>query len=126
MIIPIHSVIVKRKTSLDIQDFASAVYEIVSTIPYGRATSYGAIAKAVGYSNMSRLVGRIMGECDSNTGIPAHRVVNSNGVLSGKDAFGSDGEMQRLLEDEGIRVERDRIKNWKKVFWNPLDEINIE
>ena len=117
----------KRKTSLDIKDFATAVYEIVRTIPYGRATSYGAIAKAVGYSNMSRLVGRIMGDCDSeNTGIPAHRVVNSSGVLSGKDAFGSDGEMQRLLEDEGIRVEKGRIKNWKKVFWNPLDEINIE
>jgi len=67
-----------------------------------------------------------MGECDSSAnGIPAHRVVNSQGILSGKDAFGNCGEMQRLLEAEGITVVNDRIKNWKTVFWNPLDEIEF-
>lgn len=103
-----------------------AVYEIVSTIPFGRATSYGAIAKAAGYPNMSRLIGKIMSECNSEkTGIPAHRVVNSQGVLSAKKAFGNPEEMQKLLEAEGISVTNDRIKNWKKVFWNPIEEIKF-
>ncbi len=103
-----------------------AVYEIVKTIPYGRATSYGAIAKAIGYSNLSRMVGKIMATCDSSANnIPAHRVVNSQGILSGKDAFGSSNEMKQLLEAEGILVVNDRIKNWKTVFWNPLEEITL-
>ena len=103
-----------------------AVYDVVKTIPYGRASSYGAIAKAVGYSHLSRLVGKIMGECDSKqSNIPAHRVVNSQGVLSGKDAFGDFNEMQQLLEAEGIVVINNRIQNWKTVFWDPLLEINI-
>ena len=106
--------------------FRQAIYDIVRTIPPGRATSYGAIAKAIGYPNFSRLVGRIMAECDSQENdIPAHRVVNSSGFLSGKEAFGSSDEMQQSLASEGITVGNDRIQNWKKVFWNPLDEINI-
>ncbi|NDV46533.1 MGMT family protein [Paludibacter sp. 221] len=106
--------------------FRQAVYDIVKTVPYGRATSYGAIAKAIGYPNFSRMVGHIMAECDSaNNNIPAHRVVNSAGVLSGKEAFGTSAEMQQLLATEGIVVVNDKIKNWKKVFWNPLEEINI-
>lgn len=111
---------------VDKEVFVQAVYDIVCTIPAGRATSYSAIAKAIGYSNLSRMVGRVMGECDSaETGIPAHRVVNSQGLLSGKDAFGSSGEMQKMLEAEGITVVNDKIKNWKAVFWNPLTEINF-
>lgn len=106
--------------------FIQAVYDIVKTIPYGRATSYGAIAKAAGYYNMSRMVGRIMSQCNSSiTNIPAYRVVNSQGVLSGKDAFGDSGEMQKLLESEGIVISNSKIKNWKTVFWNPIEEINI-
>jgi len=103
-----------------------AIYEIVRTVPRGRATSYGAIAKAIGYSNMSRLVGRIIGECDSaKTGVPAHRVVNSQGILSAKEAFGNSDEMQKALESEGVSVVNDRIQNWKKVFWNPIEEIQL-
>lgn len=103
-----------------------AIYDIVRTIPYGRATSYGAIAKAIGYPHLSRMVGKIMGECNSEeNGIPAHRVVNSQGVLSAKQAFGASTEMQRLLELEGISVFNDKIKDWRKVFWNPLKEIEI-
>jgi len=103
-----------------------AVYEIVRMIPTGRATSYGAIAKAVGYSNLSRMVGRIMGNCDSSkNNVPAHRVVNSQGVLSGKDAFENPNQMQQLLELEGVKVKNDKIQNWKQVFWNPLDEIRL-
>ncbi len=111
---------------IDKEAFRQAVYDIVKTIPYGRATCYGAIAKAVGYYNMSRMVGHVMSECNSaETNIPAHRVVNSQGILSAKDAFGDGDEMQKLLESEGIVIINNKIKNWKSVFWNPLEEINI-
>lgn len=114
------------KSKIDKAALTQAVYDIVRTIPYGRATSYGAIAKAAGYYNLSRMVGRIMSECNSSeTDIPAYRVVNSQGILSGKDAFGDLGEMQKLLESEGVIVVNNRIKNWKSIFWNPLEEINI-
>ncbi len=111
---------------LDKQGLTQAVYEIVKRIPKGRATSYGAIAKAIGYPNMSRLVGKIMSECDcSRTDIPAHRVVNSQGCLSAKDVFYNPEGMQGLLESEGIVVVNNRIINWKSVFWNPIDEISF-
>ncbi|WP_029906639.1 MGMT family protein [Prevotella sp. 10(H)] len=112
-------------TKVDKKDFTRAVNEIVRMIPYGRATSYGAIAKAIGYPNMSRMVGHLIGGDDGGGAVPAYRVVNSSGVLSGKESFGSSGEMQQLLEAEGITVVNDKIKNWKKVFWNPLDEIEL-
>ena len=109
---------------LDKEDFTQGVYDVVKNIPSGRATSYGAIAKAIGHPNMSRMVGKVMSKCDSvNGGIPAHRVVNSQGILCGKDAFGNSEEMRRLLEAEGVIVINDRIKNWKTVFWNPSAEL---
>ncbi|MDR3060720.1 MAG: MGMT family protein [Dysgonamonadaceae bacterium] len=101
-----------------------AVYDIVNLIPYGRATSYGAIARAIGFPNWSRKVGKIMSECNSSENtIPAHRVVNSQGILTAGNAFGSDGEMQKLLESEGITVKNNRICDWKRVFWDPLKEL---
>ena len=107
-------------------DFVQAIHQVVKTIPRGRATSYGAIAKAIGYSNMSRMVGRVMSRCNSSANdIPAHRVVNSQGELSGCAAFGSGNEMQQLLEQEGVVVCNNRIRNWKTVFWNPLNEISL-
>lgn len=110
----------------DREELTLAVYEIVRTIPRGRATSYGAIARAIGRANHSRLVGRIMGACDSaKNGIPAHRVVNSQGILSGSAAFGDPMQMQRLLEAEGVTVRGNRIANWTKIFWNPIDEIQL-
>ncbi|WP_165040834.1 MGMT family protein [Dysgonomonas sp. ZJ709] len=111
---------------IDKASFIQAVYDIVKTIPSGRATSYGAVAKAIGYPNLSRMVGRVMSECNSaKTGIPAYRVVNSQGILSGKEAFGISGEMQKMLESEGVTIVNDRIKNWKAIFWDPMDEIQI-
>ena len=108
----------------DREQIKQAVYDIVSLIPHGRATSYGAIAKAIGFPNLSRMVGKIMSQCDSSvTHIPAHRVVNNQGLLSGSQAFGHSGEMQKLLESEGITVVNNKIKNWKNIFWNPLEEI---
>ena len=101
-----------------------AVYDIVSRIPFGRVTSYGAIAAAVGYPNLSRMVGRIMKESGNYTEqLPCHRVVNSQGFLSGKEGFGHSGQMQKLLEAEGIIIKDDKIMNRKEVFWNPMKEI---
>jgi len=106
------------------EQLQQTIYEIVQLIPPGRATSYGAIAKAIGFPNLSRMVGRIMSQCDSDVNhIPAYRVVNSSGILSAKEAFGTSREMQQLLESEGIVVINDRIQNWKHVFWNPLKEL---
>ncbi len=110
---------VEKEERLGLQQ---AVYDIVRLVPRGRATSYAAIARAAGYPSHSRLVGRMMAGC-SDDGVPAHRVVNSQGVLSGRAAFGAPDRMQSLLEAEGIEVANHRIKSWKRVFWNPIDEI---
>ena len=108
----------------DTGDIRLAVYEIVSLIPVGRATSYGAIARTVGWPQHARLVGRIMSSSDSvSSGIPAHRVVNSQGELSGRRAFDTPTAMEELLAAEGVTVRNHRIVNWKKVFWNPLEEL---
>ena len=108
------------------EQIKQAVYDVVHLIHYGRATSYGAIAKAIGLPNLSRMVGKIMGQCNSSvTHIPAHRVVNNQGFLSGSQAFGNSGEMQKLLKSEGIVVVNNKIKNWKSIFWNPLEEIKL-
>jgi methylated-DNA-protein-cysteine methyltransferase-like protein len=104
--------------------FYEQVFEIARLIPKGRVSSYGAIAKALGAGGSARMVGYAM----SNAGIvhpkvPAHRVVNSSGLLTGKFHFSPPELMQQLLELEGIQVENDKIKNFKKVFWNPLEEL---
>ena len=112
-------------SNFDKADFIQAVYQMVKTVPHGRATSYGAIARSIGYPNMSRMVGTVLGNCKSEeTGIPAYRVVNSQGILSGKEAFGTPTEMQEKLAEEGIMVENNRIKDWKHVFWDPMKEID--
>lgn len=105
-------------------NFYEKVYEIVKRVPTGRATSYGAIAKAIGAPGASRMVGWAMNNCHlSDETIPAHRVVNRNGVLTGKHHFRHPKMMQQLLESEGIKVENDKIVDFKKVFWNPITEL---
>lgn len=94
--------------------FKQQVWEITKLIPKGRVSSYGAIAKAVGFPNHSRHVGKAMGGCPKD--VPAHRVISSSGTLSVP-------EFQIRLEQEGIEVENFRIKNFRKLFWNPLEEI---
>lgn len=106
---------------VDVRLFRNLVYEIVKMIPEGRVTSYGAIAKAIGYPNHSRMVGTAMNNCDVT--VPAHRVVGHGGRLTGEANFHAPGEMQRLLEKEGIIVDKKRIRNFKDVFWNPVEEI---
>lgn len=112
-------------TDIDKALFERAVADVVRLIPRGRATSYGAIARAVGCPGLSRMVGRVMGSLPDSHDLPAHRVVNSQGRLSAKSAFGPGREMEELLAAEGVAVENDRIKDWKRVFWNPFFEIGI-
>jgi methylated-DNA-protein-cysteine methyltransferase-like protein len=104
--------------------FFELVYEVVKLIPEGRVTSYGAIAEHLGSKGSARMVGWAMNASHSSKEpIPAHRVVNRNGILTGKHHFGSHGLMQQLLENEGIEVIDDQIINFKKVFWDPKKEL---
>ena len=106
-------------------DFFRLVYQVVELIPPGRATSYGAIAKYLGATKSSRMVGWAMNAAHKIPHIPAHRVVNRNGCLTGKMHFGEPDRMQRLLEAEGVQVHDDQIQDWKKVFWDPNVELTI-
>jgi methylated-DNA-protein-cysteine methyltransferase-like protein len=104
--------------------FFERVYEIVRFIPPGRVTSYGAIARCIGSPGASRMVGWAMNASHSEEqGIPAHRVVNRLGMLTGKMHFRHAELMRELLESEGISVENDRIVNFEKVFWDPYREL---
>jgi methylated-DNA-protein-cysteine methyltransferase-like protein len=105
------------------KDFFQMVFEVVKLIPAGRVTSYGVIANYLGAKRSSRMVGWAMNIAHSNTEIPAHRVVNRNGLLTGKMHFQSPTLMQELLEKEGIIVKDDKIENFKVVFWNPIEEL---
>ena len=99
-----------------------AVYDTVRSVPEGRVTTYGAVARAIGYPNMSRLVGKIMSQC-GETDVPAQRVVNAGGKLPAAH-FCEDGKMWKKLEEEGIIISNGRIREWKKVFWDPLNEVS--
>jgi methylated-DNA-protein-cysteine methyltransferase-like protein len=99
------------------------VYEVVKLIPFGRVTSYGAIAKYLGTG--ARLVGWAMNAAHSLDDVPAHRVVNRNGLLTGKLHFESPNRMQEFLESEGIIVIEDKIQNFNTAFWNPQIELSI-
>lgn len=104
--------------------FFEKVYEVVRLIPAGRVTSYGAIAKYIGIGKSARVVGWAMNLSHSHTEfVPAHRVVNRNGMLTGKHHFDSENMMQELLENEGIVVENDKIVDFKKHFWDPMKEL---
>lgn len=105
-------------------DFFSKVYEVTKLIPYGRITSYGAIARYLGTGRSARMVGWALNSSHTNSDfIPAHRVVNRNGLLTGKRHFGNSSTMQQLLENEGIVVEDDKIVNFDERFWDPGTEL---
>jgi methylated-DNA-protein-cysteine methyltransferase-like protein len=106
-------------------DFFDRVYQVVMLIPVGRATSYGAIANYLGAKRSSRMVGWAMNAAHSNPLIPAHRVVNRNGMLTGKAYFSPPEKMQQLLELEGIAIENDTILDWKAVFWDPNEALKL-
>jgi methylated-DNA-protein-cysteine methyltransferase related protein len=104
-------------------DFFEKVYKITCTIPFGRVTTYGAIARCIGSPGASRMVGWALNNCHSQPEyIPAHRVVNRNGLLTGKHHFRHPGLMQELLENEGIKVIDDRVIDFKSLFWEPSIE----
>jgi methylated-DNA-protein-cysteine methyltransferase related protein len=104
--------------------FFESVYDVARQIPRGRVTSYGAIAKCLGTKSSARMVGWAMnGSSNSHPAVPAHRVVNRNGMLSGKHHFHPPERMQQLLEKEGIKVKKDTILNFKEKFWDPAEEM---
>lgn len=105
-------------------NFFQKVYNVTRLVPYGRVTSYGAIARYLGSAQSSRMVGWAL---NASGGIPdwvpAHRVVNRNGLLTGKHHFPGKETMRELLESEGIKVEENKIVNFESLFWDPLKEL---
>ncbi|SMG46892.1 methylated-DNA-protein-cysteine methyltransferase related protein [Marivirga sericea] len=106
-------------------DFFDQVYQVVRLIPKGRVTSYGAIAKYLGAAKSARVVGYAMNASHSLENVPAHRVVNRNGLLTGKMHFETPDTMQVALQAEGVEVKDDQIQNFKSVFWDPMEELEI-
>ena len=102
--------------------FFERVYDVVRQIPYGRVTNYGAIAKYLGVARSARLVGYAM-NASHNKDVPAHRVVNRNGLLTGKHHFEGTNLMQQLLENEGVIVKDNQIQNLNDVYWDPAQEL---
>ncbi len=107
-------------------DFFNQVFEVVKQIPPGKVTSYGAIARYLGTGGSARMVGWAMNASHSHSEfVPAHRVVNRNGLLTGKHHFDNPNAMQELLEAEGFKIEDDQILNFKENFWDPAKELEL-
>ena len=99
--------------------FFDKVYIIVKKIPYGKVTTYGLIARHLGTSKSARIVGYAMNSSHKFSNIPAHRVVNRNGLLTGRHHFFGSSLMQELLENEGVIITENKIKNFKDILWDP-------
>lgn len=111
---------------MDRADFFDQVYQVVRLIPEGRVTSYGAIAQYLGSRGSSRMVGYAMnGSHTVQPAVPAHRVVNRQGLLTGKHHFASATAMQDALEKEGIQVKDDQVQDFKNLFWDPNTELTL-
>ena len=106
------------------KDFFQKVYEVVKMIPSGRVSTYGLIAKYLGSAKSSRVVGYAMNASHQNSDIPAHRVVNRLGILTGKHHFSGTTLMKNLLESEGVKIQNDRVVNFNKVVWDPSKELD--
>ncbi|CAA0180540.1 MGMT family protein [Tenacibaculum maritimum] len=105
-------------------NFFERVYKVTRLIPYGRVTSYGAIAKYLGAVRSARMVGWAMNNSgNQKEEVPAHRVVNRKGLLTGKHHFEGTNLMQQLLESEGVEIIDNQIQNFEEVFWNPIEEL---
>ena len=109
---------------IESQNFFEKVYEVAKLIPFGRVTSYGAIARYLGAARSARMVGWAMNASHGNDDIPAHRVVNKQGLLTGKHHFDGTNLMQQLLENEGITVIDNQIQQLNQYFWDPSIELN--
>lgn len=108
------------------ESFYESVYDLVRLIPRGRVSSYGAIAACLGARSSARMVGWALGVSGASLPpVPAHRVVNRNGMLSGKHHFGAPTMMADLLKSEGVKVKKDTVVNFEKVFWDPAKELDL-
>jgi methylated-DNA-protein-cysteine methyltransferase-like protein len=108
------------------ESFFELVFEVARQIPRGRVTSYGAIATALGTKLSARMVGWAMNSSFRvRPKVPAHRVVNRNGMLSGKMHFAYPEQMQELLEKEGIKIVDDKVQDFEKKFWDPVKELEV-
>lgn len=108
------------------ENFFALVFEVARQIPKGRVTSYGAIAACLGTKSSARMVGWAMNGCHLvKPKVPAHRVVNRNGMLTGKHHFIPPGMMEKLLKKEGIKVKNDQVIDFDKHFWNPAEELGL-
>ncbi len=106
--------------------FYDQVYQVVRLIPEGRVSSYGAIAAYLGTKGSARMVGYAMSAAGSAVpAVPAHRVLNRQGLLTGKFHFGLPDMMQKLLEDEGVKVVDDSVQEFKTLFWDPAIELEL-
>jgi len=104
-------------------DFFKKVYSVVIKIPYGRVSTYGAIANYLGAKKSARVVGWAMNASHVIKDIPSHRVVNRIGLLSGKNHFFGNNLMEQLLESEGVEIKNDKVLNFKNIFWDPSFEL---
>lgn len=114
----------KSSSTLISSDFFTQVYEVVRLVPCGRVTTYGAIARYLGSPQSSRMVGWALNASHGKEPfVPAHRVVNRQGMLSGKAHFHGKSVMQQLLENEGVKIEDDCVVEFDKLFWDPYKEL---
>ena len=114
----------KQQTRAD--NIYDVIYDIVRLVPKGRVTSYGAVAAAIGMKSGARVVGYAMNTATHvKPKVPAHRVVNRNGLLSGKHHFNPPERMQQLLEKEGVKVKDDKVVDFSKLFWDPVKELEM-
>ena len=109
----------------DNSNFFDKVYTVVRQVPYGRVTSYGAIAKFLGAARSARMVGWAMNAAHGHDDVPAHRVVNRVGLLTGKHHFEGTNLMQQLLESEGVEIEDYKVADLAKYFWDPAKELEF-
>ena len=108
----------------DKPNFFERVYQVVKLIPPGRVSSYGAIARYLGAAKSARMVGWALNNSHNMESIPAQRVVNRFGLLSGKHHFGGSNAMQQLLENEGVKIKENQVQNFKDIFWDP--NVNLK
>jgi len=112
----------RTKKTQSADNFFQDVFEVAKLIPKGRVTSFGAIAQYLGLKSSARMVGWALNGCPK--GVPAHRVVNRAGLLTGKHHFKPPSAMQRALEKEGVKVKDDQVQHFKEIFWDPSVELS--
>jgi methylated-DNA-protein-cysteine methyltransferase-like protein len=108
------------------ENFFELVFEVVRQVPKGRVTSYGAVAACLGTKLSARMVGWAMNGCGHvKPKVPAHRVVNRLGILSGKHHFKPPSKMEELLKKEGVKIKDDKVTDFERLFWDPIKELGF-